>query len=131
MRCKCIKNSLGFYQVTPHPSVNDLKEYYANKYFQMERKGGTYAHSYSEQEMEYITNRSIIAEYVWNSTYGRKQNMTRTLFDIGCGEGFFAKYFLSKGWDVTMCDFSSFGVETHNKEIAMLLTKGGGVGDLL
>jgi sugar phosphate isomerase/epimerase/SAM-dependent methyltransferase len=107
------KNEHGFYEVTPSPSIKELLDFYEKQYYQVEVPGGTYAHNYSAQELVYKTNAAKVAEFVWNKLRGT----SGSLFDIGCGEGFISNFFLSKGWDVLACDFSSFGVEKHNPSV--------------
>ena len=38
----------------------------------------------------------------------------KTLFDIGCGEGFFMKEMEKLGWKVQGCDFSNEGIKNQN-----------------
>lgn len=113
------KHELGFYQVCPTPSVEELEHYYRDTYFQC--PSITYATAYSNEERIYIDNRARVAEKIWFDYSNKKSG---TIFDIGCGEGFFANYFLKKGWKATACDFSSFGVESFNKELLPYLIKG-------
>ena len=53
------KHKLGFYQVCPIPSKEELEHYYKDTYYQ-ER-----AEIYSTEELQFINNRAIIAEKIW------------------------------------------------------------------
>lgn len=107
------KHKLGFWQVVPTPTKEDLEKYYKEKYYQ-ECTADTYTPDYSAEEIKYFKNRAEISEIIWQNFC--KEN-TGSFFDVGCGEGFTANYFLQKGWKVEACDFSSYGVEKHNPEI--------------
>ncbi len=45
-------------------------------------------------------------------------------FDAGCGEGFFLDYFEKEQWEVCGCDYSSFGMKTHNPNLLPYLFEG-------
>lgn len=107
------QHELGFLQVTPTPTKAELEKYYKETYYQ-DCPADTYSKTYSEEELVYISNSAALAERIF-ADYSDKKNAT--LFDIGCGEGFFANYFLKKGWKVNACDFSSYGVESLNPEL--------------
>ncbi len=103
---------LGFYQVYPLPSQEELELYYKEQYFQKER--GSYTHNYSDEEKSFFTNTAVIAEYIYRQFSNQLQGK---LIDFGCGEGFFANYFLENLWEISCCDFSSFGIEQHNPSL--------------
>jgi SAM-dependent methyltransferase len=73
----------------------------------------------------YIENQAKISEFVWNRFIKNKPKRDiLKLLDVGCGEGFLANYFLSKGWEIIATDFSSFGVDMHNISVSKYLIKG-------
>ena len=54
-----IKNPLGFFEVHPKPLTSELRKYYAKKYYQ--ESNGSYAHSYSKDELQYFKVSAEIA----------------------------------------------------------------------
>jgi len=119
--CSITKNEWGFYQASPTPTKEELEKFYKDTYFQNGTKTNAYSKTYSDIELLYIKNVAVIAEKIWMDFSGRK---SASLIDIGCGEGFFANYFFQKGWATTLCDFSSYGLESFHKDLLPLLIKG-------
>ena len=107
------KHALGFLQVKPLPTLEELSEYYREVYYQ-KCPSSTYAPAYSSDEARYIDNHAVIAEYCFQQLTAKP---TGTLLDVGCGEGFFPAYFARRGWEVRACDFSSHGIETKNPDL--------------
>ena len=106
---KIIKNPLGYFEVNPKPSPEELQHYYSKKYFQ--ESNGSYQQEYSEAELKYFTAEAAICKQTI-SRYSPKND--QTLLDIGCGEGFFVKYFYENEWDIKCVDFSKEGITKHN-----------------
>ena len=113
------RHPLGFYQAYPIPSQEELDHYYREEYFQAS-KSASYSHDYSEEELQFILTQPVVADYVWKQA-GKKP--VGKLIDIGCGEGFFARYFYDNGWEIECCDLSSFAIERHNPEILSFFTE--------
>ena len=113
------KHPMGFYQAYPIPSQEELDHFYREEYFQA-CKSYSYSHDYSEEEMQFNLTQPIVADHVWKQA--RKKPVGK-LIDIGCGEGFFARYFYDHGWEIECCDLSSFAIEKHNPEILGFFTK--------
>jgi SAM-dependent methyltransferase len=114
------QHPLGFKQVSPTPSQEDLEEYYRNKYYQL-CTTVTYSTEYTQDELDFFKNGSAVAERVWARHTGKASG---SFYDIGCGEGFFLGHFLKKGWKVEGCDFSSFGIERHNPDTCPYFIRG-------
>ena len=112
------QNEYGFYQVSPMPKAEALSDFYAKKYYQR-KESGNYRHHYSKAELENLHNISQIAEHIWY----RFRDYKGTFLDIGCGEGWFLKYFASKSWEVLGIDFSEYGMAIHNPEMQSNLMK--------
>jgi 2-polyprenyl-3-methyl-5-hydroxy-6-metoxy-1,4-benzoquinol methylase len=104
-----INNSIGFFEVTPKPTVAELEKHYTEKYYQ--RNLSTYKKTYSPSELQYFE----VEAQLCLATLDKYASVDTSLLDIGCGEGFFARYFFEKHWNVTCVDFSSDGIERHNK----------------
>ena len=113
------KAPYGYYSVDPLPSIEELEEHYKKKYYQNEHS--QYASSYTEEEISYFLIAPKVAEYILKNT-GNISN--GKLLDVGAGEGYFAKYFYENKWEVTTCDFSSFGMEQHNPSLLDTLIEG-------
>lgn len=105
-----VLNPLGFYEVLPKPSVEDIGRYYKNKYYQ--RPQGSYAVNYEIEELKHFHNVAKVACEVSSML-----RLEPSLLDLGCGEGYFSKAFKSFGWDVQCCDYSEYGIKTHNEEL--------------
>ncbi|WP_373532540.1 class I SAM-dependent methyltransferase [Vampirovibrio sp.] len=112
------KHPLGFIEAFPKPSENELSAHYESKYYQ--NPSGSYSKQYSAEERQYFYNIASVA----NKTC-EKLALKKTLLDIGCGEGYFAKDFLDFGWDVLCSDYSQFGMESHNPALLPFFRSGG------
>ena len=106
------KHALGFYEVHPKPSITELTEHYAKKYYQ--ENSGSYAQSYSKEELRYF---DVCGEIALTTIHRYQAPITQDLLDLGCGEGFFAKIFSKEGWKTTLVDFSDDGLSRHNPSL--------------
>ncbi|MCA9556495.1 MAG: class I SAM-dependent methyltransferase, partial [Myxococcales bacterium] len=103
---KLVQHRLGFYEVHPKPTPEELEAHYRDKYF---AKGGatlTYAHEYTEEEVAHRYMEA--AEALHLAPEGG-----RTLLDVGCGEGFFLDHFQRQGWEVRGVDYTDEGLMNH------------------
>lgn len=104
----------GHFEVREKPSPEQLKAYYADKYYQSDRPIGR--QTYSALERRYIDLKiaqkaSLVHEARGYATPG-------TMLDVGCGEGFALEWFGQRGWDVRGIDYSSAGVMDQNPHLA-------------
>jgi len=106
MDYKLVINELGFKEVTPKPSEEELRLHYNKNYFD----SGTYSVSYSEEELQQKIIPFMEFEYIFPNKSGK-------MLDIGCGEGFSLAYFKKRGWDVHGIDFSQDGIKRLNIDI--------------
>lgn len=113
------KTTLGYYSVTPLPSSEELGEHYKEKYYQHSK--GSYSHTYSAEEITFFLNDARVAESI---IHKQSQSDHHRLFDIGSGEGFFARHFQDVGWDIVSADFSSAGMEQQNPGLLDTLIQG-------
>jgi len=111
----------GYYEIMPKLNEEELKNFYKEKYYQQEMS--TYNNVYELNELNYFKNKITQKDFVIDKII-KKNNKKKNLLDIGCGEGFTLDYYIKKGWDVLGLDFSSFGLETHNKHLKSHLIKG-------
>lgn len=105
---KLEQHPLGFWTVAKKPTQEELRNYYATKYYQEAR--GSYEIQYSEEEHNFF--RAKLAQR--HAVISRFAPSAHTMLDVGCGEGFALAYFREQGWTVKGLDFSSAGVESHN-----------------
>jgi SAM-dependent methyltransferase len=120
------KHKIGFFQVDPMPTEVELEEYYSKKYYQNPTVA-SYALEYSLEELKLHQ----VACDVTDMIYNQEQRVgKKSLFDIGCGEGFFLKGMQSLGWDIAGTDYSSSGVKKHNSEINQFVTYGNAINDI-
>ncbi|WP_368655544.1 class I SAM-dependent methyltransferase [Castellaniella ginsengisoli] len=105
---RLIRHPFGFLTVANKPTLKELKDYYANKYYQQAL--GSYEREYSAEEKAYFRNK--IAQR--HSVLKRISPRSRSMLDVGCGEGFSLSYFREQGWFVKGFDFSRDGVESQN-----------------
>jgi len=115
------KHALGFYQASPLPSSEELNTYYSEKYFQ-DCAPASYNPEYTADEKQYFYNFGIISQKIWQTRCPSKTE--KKMIDIGCGEGFFAQCFYKEGWDIDLCDFSSFGLNAQHPHLSKFLSKG-------
>ena len=106
------KNPYGFIEVRPKPSIEELKEHYATKYFQEE--SGLYQNEYTDDEINFFLVQPALAE---QTLMTHDITVSSHLIDLGCGEGFFSSYFYHKGWKVSCVDLSDHGLRSQNPHL--------------
>lgn len=111
-------NKFKFYSVTNLPTNEELKEYYAETYYQKSK--GAYQTSYSPKELQLFRNKLEEKFFVIQ----QHNPSAGTFLDIGCGEGWALSFFKEKDFDVLGLDFSSFGCESFNKDCVDFLMTG-------
>ena len=115
------KHALGYWQIVDKPTLPELREYYAEKYYQ-EAKGG-YELKYSDEELAYfnakLAQRKAVLELHLTSSLSQ-----HTLLDVGCGEGYSLAFFRRLGWKVKGFDFSAAGISSKNPSCLDALVTG-------
>ena len=101
----------GIYQITNSPDIDELKKYYAEKYWQ-EVTG--FNSELSETEYSYIENTVALKGFVVDKFLPSGLNR---LLDLGTGEGHTLKYFSDRNWEVLGLEFSDFGVKKHYPDL--------------
>lgn len=107
------QNSFGFFELAEKPSVEELNNYYQNKYYQ--QSCGSYEKEYSNEELQYIQNK-LEQKYDVLSSHKTHSVEERLFLDVGAGEGWALSFFKTKGWSCTGLDYSRFGCQTHNPD---------------
>lgn len=114
------KNALGFWEVIEKPTVIELQDYYAQKYYQ--NANASYELEYSSDE---LANMQAKLEVKWHILKSHIDTSTdKKMLDVGCGEGYALAFFRDKGWLAKGIDFSAAGVESKNPGCGDLLVTG-------
>ncbi|OAI21035.1 hypothetical protein A1359_02475 [Methylomonas lenta] len=114
--CGIEKNKYGFHELVSKPSEAELKDYYANKYYQQSIQ--MHQHEYSADDLLWKRKKleqkaSVVRQFIENST----GNGTKKFLDVGAGEGFAMSYFAQIGWGASGLDYSSYGCSVHNPDM--------------
>lgn len=110
----------GFFRLNPLPTERELEEYYRNDYYQ-KSVSKTYAKKYTAGEIEHILNGACVAQKCFQDLTGKSVG---GLCDVGCGEGYFVKWFADHGWKVNGCDYSEYGIAENNPTMLAHFTAG-------
>lgn len=116
------KNHFGFYELTDKPSQDDLKKYYAEKYYQQSLS--TYQQVYSEEEIAYMRNKLEQKYLAAGKLFTGTAETQRRFLDVGAGEGWALDYFREQGWHCTGLDYSEYGCRAHNPDCVANLMVG-------
>lgn len=115
---RLVRHSLGFWTLADKPSAEELRDYYANKYYQ--QACGSYELQYGDEERAYF--RAKLEQR--HAVLQRVAPLGGSMLDVGCGEGFALAYFRGQGWSVKGLDFSAAGVESQNPDCRDALVVG-------
>jgi 2-polyprenyl-3-methyl-5-hydroxy-6-metoxy-1,4-benzoquinol methylase len=121
-----VKHKLGFLQVSPIPNVKQLNKYYSQKYYQ-NPSVATYSLKYSEDELQL---QKMVCEMTNQIFKVHFPNSNKSLYDIGCGEGFFMQGLMDCGWSVYGVDYSIAGIEKHNPSMVPFVSIGDAITDV-
>lgn len=108
------KNRFGYYELVHKPSKDELKRYYADKYYQHSQ--GAYQKEYSAEEIRYFYNKLEQKYVVARRLLPADATPTPAMLDVGAGEGWALKFFRQHGWRCTGLDYSDHGCRKHNPE---------------
>jgi 2-polyprenyl-3-methyl-5-hydroxy-6-metoxy-1,4-benzoquinol methylase len=115
-----VRTKYGFYQYSPLPTIEQLQQYYRDKYFQ--EGHGSYSVSYTEEEIAYFR---LKARLIYQKASALIDlNERKSFLDIGCGEGWVMSEFNSRNHDVSGLDFSSHGIEKFSPHLSACLEQG-------
>lgn len=121
-----VQHELGFLQVSPIPNISELNRYYAQKYYQNPTVA-TYALSYSDDELQLQSEICKMTNQLFEVQF---PNSNKSLYDIGCGEGFFMQGLMDCGWSVYGVDYSIAGIEKHNPRVTPYVNIGDAITDV-
>jgi ubiquinone/menaquinone biosynthesis C-methylase UbiE len=82
------KHEVGFFQITPLPSFDELQSYYFDNYYQ--DNSALYKSYYSENELSELNFDFQLKYHEIKKFINPNQ---KKFLDLGCGEGFYLKFF--------------------------------------
>jgi 2-polyprenyl-3-methyl-5-hydroxy-6-metoxy-1,4-benzoquinol methylase len=110
----------GWRTISPKPSAEELKAFYAGEYFQASH--GTYAADYTDTE---LAHRAALAGLLLHAvSEARGGAAGGALLEIGCGEGWLLKAADGAGYAVRGLDFSDDGLKRFNPALLDAVTFG-------
>lgn len=142
------QNEFGFYEIKAKPTPEELRAYYAQRYYQENLT--TYQAAYPPEELEHIEGKLRLRHWVLaqlrhtsratdaladgaphaaetpaaTETTATTPASAGAFLDIGCGEGWALAYFQRQGYDVLGLDFSSFSLEKFHPALRDRLRPG-------
>ena len=123
-----VLHPLGYWEIQPRPSKEELAAYYSRQYFQQAK--GSYELVYGAKERAWIEAKSRLRVAVVEDHLGGGSTIDnpRSILDVGCGEGFGLDAFQRAGWRIRGLDHSVAGVRAQNPHVEPFLLAGD-VGD--
>ncbi len=122
MDTKVVRNALGYYELEHKPTQEELKAYYADKYYQ--EACGSYESSYSEEEKGYFRNKTE-QKYLLAKKHLKLDSKRQPRYlDVGAGEGWSLAFFYEMGWDCLGLDYSKYGCSKQNPNVSVFLRDG-------
>lgn len=115
-----VRTKYGFYQYSPLPTIEQLQQYYRDKYFQ--EGHGSYSVSYTQEEIAYFRLKARLIYQKASELIDL--NDRKSFIDIGCGEGWVMSEFNSRNHDVSGLDFSSYGIERFSPHLSACFEQG-------
>lgn len=123
---KVSRHPLGFREIQPRPTKEELAAYYERQYFQQAR--GSYELTYGPAERSWIEAkgrvRVTVVERALASALTPSGSCRRAVLDVGCGEGFGLEAFRVAGWTIRGLDHSVAGVRAQNPHLEPFLVAG-------
>ncbi len=117
---KLVRHKLGFFEVQPKPSDDELKAYYTGDAYHLSERSESTTENASlsceygaEDELAYVENVAKISE----ATLRRFMPDTKHLLELGCGAADFSNYFHRAGWNITCNDYSDSLINKINPQL--------------
>ena len=107
-----VRQPEGFISVDPLPSVEELRAFYGEQYYQ-QSLSVSYQAAYSDQELAY---KRMQARLVMHAIGGCR-NRGQEFLDVGCGEGFLLAEASHQGWSVTGVDLSGHAIGKFHPDL--------------
>ena len=122
MAAAVLKNQFGYFELVEKPTLEVLKAYYAEKYYQ--NAEGSYEVLYSDAEKSYFRNKVAQKLLAATKHITLPKGRAPTFLDVGAGEGWSLAYFHDLGWECVGLDFSSYGCASQNSQVREHLIAG-------
>ncbi len=116
MKCKKKIIEYDVVQADPLPSEDQLAEFYANYYISPDSAKTGYDSSYTPDELKHKILESNIALAAIKDNLN-DISIQRSLFEFGCGEGFFLNEAFKQNFQVNAIDFSNVGLAKWNAHL--------------
>lgn len=110
------RNEYGFYELVDKPTPEELRQYYADKYYQS-GAGEYQAAGYSREEVEYFRAKIEQKDLIVQRLLGATGDDPARLLDVGAGEGWTLRHYTEQGWECVGIDFSNVGMASHNPDL--------------
>lgn len=107
------RHETGFLQAALMPSADELRAYYAERYYQTGQ--GNYRKTYPQAERDYFDLKIAQKTFLLDRLRGGAGS--GSFLDVGCGEGFALAWFKRHGWQVEGLDHSSAGIEAMHPDL--------------
>ena len=105
------QHELGYWYVVQKPSLEELKRYYAEKYYQ--DPSDNRKPKWTESELAFFKTKVVQKQAMLERVI---PNHGKSMLDVGCGQGFALAHFHSQGWTVKGIDFSEAGIRQQNPQ---------------
>jgi 2-polyprenyl-3-methyl-5-hydroxy-6-metoxy-1,4-benzoquinol methylase len=106
-----------YYTVAPKPSMEELRAFYQQQYFNSQTSNNGYEQSYTEPE---IQHKELLADVLLYGVGCLKPELLKPgsrLLDIGCGEGFNLAAAAKAGLNGSGVDFTLDGIRAFHPEL--------------
>jgi len=116
---RLIQTKYGYWTYEPKPSVEQLSDYYAKKYYQ--NGCGSYEVEYSKEELKYFR---LKATLLFRQVNRIRQDKCSSLLDVGCGEGWLLDKFYREKAAVKAIDFNAFALSKFHPHLKSYFEQG-------
>jgi len=111
-----VKNKYGYYEVDKKPGIEELSDYYKEKYYQNGEGAYNAEEKYSDDEIKFFLNKIEQKFQAAVNVCPELLGDGKSFLDIGAGEGWALNYFSGLNWNCLGLDFSDYGCATNNPD---------------
>jgi 2-polyprenyl-3-methyl-5-hydroxy-6-metoxy-1,4-benzoquinol methylase len=105
----------GYVAAHPKPTPEELKQYYAKRYYQ--NASGTYRQNYDDEELEHKRLKASLTVHAIVQARKKHGLSGRRFLDVGFGEGFQLQAAQDAGFDIFGVDFSEHGIDSFHPKL--------------
>jgi len=106
-----VQHELGYWYLANKPSLEALREYYAEKYYQSPT--GNRQPQRTPSELAFLQTKIAQKQAMIERIL---PNHGTSMLDVGCGQGYVLAHFQKQGWEIKGIDFSQAGIEQQNPQ---------------